>query len=142
MATVFLAVQTSLQRKVAIKVMRRAGADENFEQRFLIEGRAMAKLPHRNIVGVFDIVQTAEINYIAMEYLAGGTLVEHLRQGLSLARRSRWWCRSPTRCSWRTTTASCTATSSPPTSCSATPTRRCSRDFGIAAAPGSSSPRA
>ena len=84
MATVYLAVQTSLQRQVAIKVMRRAGADENFEQRFLIEGRSMAKLPHRNIVGVFDIVQTAELNYIAMEYLAGGTLVERLRYGMSL----------------------------------------------------------
>jgi serine/threonine-protein kinase PpkA len=84
MATVYLAVQTSLQRQVAIKVMRRAGADLNFEQRFLIEGRAMAKLPHRNIVGVFDIVQTAELNYIAMEYLAGGTLVERLRYGMSL----------------------------------------------------------
>jgi serine/threonine protein kinase len=84
MATVYLAIQTSLQRQVAIKVMRRAGADENFEQRFLIEGRAMAKLPHRNIVGVFDIVQTAELNYIAMEYLAGGTLVERLRYGMSL----------------------------------------------------------
>ena len=85
MATVYLGVQTSLQRKVAIKVMRRAGADANYEQRFLIEGRAMAKLPHRNIVGVFDIVQTPEINYIAMEYLAGGTLVEHMRSGISLA---------------------------------------------------------
>jgi serine/threonine protein kinase/tetratricopeptide (TPR) repeat protein len=85
MATVYLGVQTSLQRKVAIKVMRRAGADANFEQRFLIEGRAMAKLPHRNIVGVFDIVQTPEINYIAMEYLAGGTLVEHMRSGILLA---------------------------------------------------------
>ena len=84
MATVYLAIQTSLQRQVAIKVMRRAGADENFEQRFLIEGRAMAKLPHRNIVGVFDIVQTADLNYIAMEYLAGGTLVERLRYGMSL----------------------------------------------------------
>jgi serine/threonine protein kinase len=84
MATVYLAVQTSLQRQVAIKVMRRAGADLNFEQRFLIEGRSMAKLPHRNIVGVFDIVQTAELNYIAMEYLAGGTLVERLRYGMSL----------------------------------------------------------
>ncbi|MGH8028790.1 MAG: protein kinase domain-containing protein [Arenimonas sp.] len=84
MATVYLAMQTSLQRKVAIKVMSRAGADLNFEQRFLIEGRAMAKLPHRNIVGVFDIVQTADLNYIAMEYLAHGTLVERLRSGLSL----------------------------------------------------------
>ena len=85
MATVYLAIQTSLDRSVAIKVMKRAGADENFEKRFLLEGRTMAKLPHRNIVGVFDIVQNETINYIAMEYLGGGTLSDSMRQGLSLS---------------------------------------------------------
>ena len=85
MATVFLALQRSLERQVAIKVMRRAGADENLEKRFLLEGRTMAKLPHRNIVGVYDIVQTDAINYIAMEFLGGGTLSERLADGLSLA---------------------------------------------------------
>ncbi|HET6603542.1 MAG TPA: protein kinase [Xanthomonadaceae bacterium] len=85
MATVYLATQTSLDRRVAIKVMRRAGADESYEKRFLFEGRTMAKLPHRNIVGVYDIVQNPEINYIAMEYLPGGTLSDRLREGLSLA---------------------------------------------------------
>jgi serine/threonine-protein kinase PpkA len=85
MATVYLANQRSLDRNVAIKVMKRAGADENFEKRFLLEGRTMAKLPHRNIVGVYDIVQNDEINYIAMEFLGGGTLSDHMRQGLSLA---------------------------------------------------------
>src|SRR5688572_29903555 len=85
MATVYLAIQRSLERSVAIKVMRRAGADENFEKRFLLEGRTMAKLPHRNIVGVYDIVQNETINYIAMEYLGGGTLSDRLRAGLSLA---------------------------------------------------------
>src|SRR5690606_27158238 len=65
MATVFLALQRSLERQVAIKVMRRSGADESLEKRFLLEGRTMAKLPHRNIVGVYDIVQTEAINYIA-----------------------------------------------------------------------------
>lgn len=85
MATVFLATQRSLDRQVAIKVMRRSGADESLEKRFLLEGRTMAKLPHRNIVGVYDIVQTEAINYIAMEYLGGGTLSERLHDGLSLA---------------------------------------------------------
>ena len=84
MATVFLALQRSLERQVAIKVMRRGGSDEGMEKRFLLEGRTMAKLPHRNIVGVYDIVQTAEINYIAMEFLGGGTLSDRLRDGLSL----------------------------------------------------------
>ncbi|MBB5208815.1 serine/threonine protein kinase [Chiayiivirga flava] len=85
MATVYLATQTSLERRVAIKVMRRAGVDDNFEKRFLMEGRTMAKLPHRNIVGVYDIVQNDAINYIAMEYLGGGTLGDKLQDGLSLA---------------------------------------------------------
>lgn len=85
MATVFLALQRSLDRKVAIKVMRRGLADENVEKRFLIEGRTMARLPHPNIVGVYDIVQSEAINYIAMEFLEGGSLSEQMRDGLSLS---------------------------------------------------------
>ena len=61
MSTVYLALQRSLDRKVAIKIMRRSGdqasADaRQIERRFLLEGRMMAKLPHRNIVAVYDIV--------------------------------------------------------------------------------------
>jgi serine/threonine-protein kinase PpkA len=85
MATVFLAVQTSLDRRVAIKVMRRGLTDENVEKRFLLEGRTMARLPHPNIVGVYDIVQNESINYIAMEFLDGGMLSDRLRDGLTLA---------------------------------------------------------
>jgi len=85
MATVFLAKQISLDRKVAIKVMRRGLADENVEKRFLIEGRTMARLPHPNIVGVYDIVQNEQINYIAMEFLEGGMLSDKMREGLTLA---------------------------------------------------------
>ena len=85
MATVFLAVQRSLDRKVAIKVMRRGLADENVEKRFLMEGRTMARLPHPNIVGVYDIVQNESINYIAMEFLEGGMLSDRMREGLTLA---------------------------------------------------------
>ena len=52
MATVHLAIQSSLDRKVAIKVMRRNIDDaEKFERRFLVEGRTLAKLPHRNKIG-------------------------------------------------------------------------------------------
>jgi serine/threonine-protein kinase PpkA len=85
MATVFLAVQRSLDRKVAIKVMRRGLADDNVEKRFLMEGRTMARLPHPNIVGVYDIVQNESINYIAMEFLEGGMLSDRMREGLTLA---------------------------------------------------------
>jgi serine/threonine protein kinase len=90
MSTVWLATQESLQRKVAIKVMRRAhessGDDvRQFEKRFLLEGRTMAKLPHRNIVAVYDIVSNEDVSYIAMEYLEDGTLSERMQAGLSLA---------------------------------------------------------
>ncbi len=86
MATVFLAIQRSLDRKVAIKVMKRNIDDlEKFERRFLIEGRTMAKLPHRNIVAVYDIVKNEDCTYIAMEFLDGGTLSQKMKDGLSLA---------------------------------------------------------
>lgn len=89
MATVYLAIQHSLDRKVAIKVMRRElrasnGPMPEFERRFLLEGRTMAKLPHRNIVAVYDIVTREDIAYISMEYLEGGTLSERMHAGLSL----------------------------------------------------------
>lgn len=86
MATVWLAIQRSLDRKVAIKVMKRNIDDlDKFERRFLQEGRTMAKLPHRNIVAVYDIVKGEDISYIAMEYLDGGTLSQKMKDGLSLA---------------------------------------------------------
>jgi serine/threonine-protein kinase PpkA len=86
MSVVYLARQTSLQRLVAIKVMRRTLDDpDKLEKRFLLEGRTMAQLPHRNIAGIFDIVQREDIAYIAMEFLEGGTLSERMRVGLSLS---------------------------------------------------------
>ncbi|UXI69369.1 serine/threonine protein kinase [Tahibacter amnicola] len=90
MSTVWLAMQVSLQRKIAIKVMRRAHEASStdvrqFEKRFLLEGRTMAKLPHRNIVAVYDIVSNEDVSYIAMEFLEGGTLSEKMQSGLSLS---------------------------------------------------------
>lgn len=90
MSTVYLALQRSLDRKVAIKIMRRSGdggSDDvaQAEKRFLLEGRMMAKLPHRNIVAVYDIVSNDTVAYISMEYLDGGTLSDRMKSGLALA---------------------------------------------------------
>ncbi|MEO8802455.1 MAG: protein kinase [Rudaea sp.] len=90
MSSVYLALQRSLDRKVAIKIMRRSGegatADNlQAEKRFLLEGRMMAKLPHRNIVAVYDIVSNDDVDYIAMEYLPGGVLIDRMREGIALA---------------------------------------------------------
>ena len=87
MATVYLAVQTSLDRKVAIKVMHVSSKDEEgperIEKRFLREGRMLARLSHRNVCGIYDIAKVGDIAYIAMEYLAGGTLSDRLRRGMT-----------------------------------------------------------
>ncbi|MHB8447732.1 MAG: protein kinase domain-containing protein [Rudaea sp.] len=90
MSTVYLALQRSLDRTVAIKVMRRgadaeAASSAQGEKRFLLEGRLMAKLPHRNIVAVYDIVSSDAVAYISMEYLDGGTLSDRMKTGLALA---------------------------------------------------------
>lgn len=83
MATVFLATQTSLERKVALKVMSAAlAADTTFCERFLREGKMLAKLSHPHTVTIHDIGNVGNVYYMAMEYLPGGTLKEKIRAGL------------------------------------------------------------
>jgi tetratricopeptide (TPR) repeat protein len=73
MATVYLALQESVQREVALKVMSASlQADPDFSERFLREARIAAKLHHRHVVGIHDVGRAGEANYIAMEYLGGG----------------------------------------------------------------------
>ena len=80
MATVYLAVQESLGRQVALKVMAPAlAADRNFGERFLREGRTVAQLSHPNILAVYDIGAVGHSYYLAMEY--GGDLKQRTSQG-------------------------------------------------------------
>ncbi|MDO6460440.1 serine/threonine-protein kinase [Granulosicoccaceae sp. 1_MG-2023] len=83
MASVFLAVQNSLDREVAIKVMDpRMADDPAFCERFLKEGRIAARVSHHpDIVTIFDIGQAAGFYYMAMEYLPGPNLKDLLKDG-------------------------------------------------------------
>jgi len=84
MATVYLAVQESLSRHVALKVMNQLlTVDADFCRRFLNEGRLVAKLSHPHIVTVYDIGVSSNIHYLSMTYLPGGTLKDRLAEGLS-----------------------------------------------------------
>ena len=86
MASVYLAIQESLDREVALKVMSPAlAANEEFTDRFLKEGRITAKLSHENLVRVFDIGQFGSIYYLAAEYIPGGTLRDRMAAGLTIA---------------------------------------------------------
>ena len=82
MSTVYLAVQESLGREVALKVMAPAlAADRSFGERFLHEGRTVAHLTHPNILAVYDIGSVEHSYYLAMEYVPGGDLKQLIKQG-------------------------------------------------------------
>ena len=86
MAIVYLAMQESLHRHVALKVIKPVlTTDEEFAQRFLREGRIIAQLSDPHIVTVYDIASHDQTYYLSMEYLPGDTLQQRIRNGLPLA---------------------------------------------------------
>ncbi|MGV2338614.1 MAG UNVERIFIED_CONTAM: protein kinase [Planctomycetaceae bacterium] len=83
MAEVFLAQQTSLQRYVAVKVMKpslMALSGEDMLKRFRQEAMMAAGLNHPNIVQVYTIGQEGEYHYIAQEFVQGQDLATLLRE--------------------------------------------------------------
>ena len=79
MATVYLAVQESLDREVALKVMSPVlAANETFCEQFMKEGRITAKLTHPHLMTVHDIGSDRGVYYLASEYLPAGTLRERM----------------------------------------------------------------
>jgi serine/threonine-protein kinase PpkA len=86
MASVYLAVQESLDREVALKVMSPSlASDASFCDRFIKEGRITAKLSHPNLVTVFDIGSHGSTYYLAAEFIPGGTLRDRMNDGISVA---------------------------------------------------------
>ena len=80
MATVYEALDTRLDRTVALKMMSAALAeDPDFVTRFRREARAAAQLSHPHVVAVFDQGEAAGLPYLAMEYVPGRTLRDVLR---------------------------------------------------------------
>lgn len=81
MAEVYLADQTTLQRQVAIKVLRPEFLeDDNYVKRFRHEATAAGGLNHPNIVQVYSIGEHNGLQYIAQEYVRGGNLREFMRR--------------------------------------------------------------
>ncbi len=85
MGTVYAARHAIIDKRVAIKVLRKeAAADESSAQRFIIEAKAASKIGHQNIVDITDFgVLPAGNAYFVMEYLDGptlGKLVHELKQ--------------------------------------------------------------
>jgi len=90
MSTVYLAIQLSVGREVALKVMSPAlNADPIFSERFQREANIVGQLSHPNIISIYDIGCYKNLNYIAMDYLPGGSLHERMRMGISVREAMR-----------------------------------------------------
>ena len=76
MGQVFLARDTKLGRKVAIKFL--LNDDPSFVARFMIEARATARCEHENIVAIFEVDEHAGLPFMVLEYLEGKTLTQVL----------------------------------------------------------------
>ena len=81
MAVVYRALDHRLNRSVAVKIMRdEMASDEEFKRRFCAESQAVAMLSHPNIVKIYDVGFSDEIQFIVMEYIDGITLKEFIEQ--------------------------------------------------------------
>ncbi|MCX4509571.1 Stk1 family PASTA domain-containing Ser/Thr kinase [Streptomyces sp. NBC_01619] len=89
MATVYRAVDTRLDRVLALKVMHPdLATDATFVERFIREAKSVARLSHPNVVGVYDQGAQGAYVYLAMEYVPGCTLRDVLRERGALQPRA------------------------------------------------------
>jgi eukaryotic-like serine/threonine-protein kinase len=80
MGAVYLALDTRLDRKLALKVMLpQFAADAAAKERFLREARAAAKISHNNVVTVFEADERDGVPYITMQFLQGYPLDQYLK---------------------------------------------------------------
>ena len=84
MAIVYRAIQNSLRRPVALKVMNPLLANSSeFSERFLNEGRLLASLQHNHIMTIYDIGICDGLHYISMELVDGGDLKQRIASGIA-----------------------------------------------------------
>lgn len=82
MGVVYEAVQTSLERRVALKVLRpELAQDPAFVERFRREGRLQASLEHPHVLDVYEVGESPHGLFLAMRLIQGSTLAELLREG-------------------------------------------------------------
>lgn len=83
MATVYSAMQHSMNRKVALKVLPRHFLhDPDFLERFEREVEVISRLEHPHILPIYDYGETDGVPYIAMRFLGGGSMAQMIRRGV------------------------------------------------------------
>jgi eukaryotic-like serine/threonine-protein kinase len=74
MGVVFCALDSALERKVAMKLIRAGSNSEDFRKRFMLEARAMALISHPNVVTIYAFGEHEGNPFIVMELVSGETL--------------------------------------------------------------------
>ncbi len=86
MGEVYLAQDTKLDRKVALKILPAdVASDQTRMRRFVQEAKAASGLNHPNIITIHDFQQIDSMSFIATEFIDGETLRERIRAGMELA---------------------------------------------------------
>ena len=89
MACVYLAIQHSFEREVALKILSPTlAADASFCERYLRESKIVSRLVHPNIVTVYDVGAVGDFYYLSMEYVPGQDLKQSAHS-LDLPQRLR-----------------------------------------------------
>src|SRR5712672_1206934 len=84
MGEVYLAQDTRLDRKVALKILPAdLASNRDRMQRFVREAKSAAALNHPNIAHIYEIGESNDVNFIAMEFIDGETLREKVHPGKS-----------------------------------------------------------
>jgi len=81
MGTVYHAVDPTLDRKAAVKVIRAQALSDEGKERFLREARACSKINHPNIITVYAAGEEDGMPYMAMEFIDGRTLRDVVKEG-------------------------------------------------------------
>ena len=88
MANVYKALCHRLNRYDAIKIMRDdTAANDSFRKKFKAESQAVAMLSHPNIVSVYDVSHSDDVEYIVMELIDGVTLKQYMQKMLFLQKK-------------------------------------------------------
>src|SRR5213594_678619 len=85
MGEVYLAHDTKLDRRVALKILPAdVAADQTRMRRFVQEAKAASALNHPNIITIHEIDQIDSVTFIAIEFIDGETLRQHISAGMNL----------------------------------------------------------
>ncbi|RPJ20673.1 MAG: hypothetical protein EHM26_05110, partial [Desulfobacteraceae bacterium] len=78
-AAVFIAFQRTLKRQIAIKILPKSLLTPETAERFQLEAESAAILSHPNIIPIYEVGETADFLFIAMQLIQGRSLSHHIK---------------------------------------------------------------